>query len=339
MTSSEDVARRAGVSRSAVSRAFTPGASVSRETRMKVMSAARALNYRPNLLARSLITGRSRMIGLVVAYLDNHYYPIVLERLCKALQEHGFHVLVFIAPQTSADVGRVLTEILDYQVDGIVMASASMSSPLAQRCNAEGVPVVLFNRTQDDPRVGAVTSDNAAGAQMLARFLIAGGHERIGYIAGWEGASTQRDREAGFRAGLAEAKRPLHAREPGEYSFAGAQEATRRMFSTKRQPDAVFIANDHMAIAAMDVIRFELRLRIPEDVSVVSYDDVPQAAWPTYRLTSIRQPTDAMIAAVVMALLRRIEYGDAKPVRLCLPGELIIRDSARIPERWPHEGI
>ena len=336
MPSAEDVARKAGVSRSAVSRAFTPGASVAKETRRKVMAAARALQYRPNLLARSLITGRSRIIGLVAAYLDNQYYPLVLERLCQALQERGFHVLVFIAAQTGVDVERVLTEILDYQVDGIIMASASISGTLAQRCTAEGVPVVQFNRAQDDPRISAVTSDNFAGGQMLARFLLAGGHRRIGYIAGWAGASTQRDREAGFRAGLAEAGRPLYARDTGDYSFSGAQDAARRMFQGRRRPDAVFVANDHMAIAAMDVIRFELGLRIPDDVSVVSYDDVPQAGWPTYQLTTIRQPTEAMVAAVVEVLLKRIAHGDETPTRVCLPVELVIRGSARTPEERPH---
>jgi DNA-binding LacI/PurR family transcriptional regulator len=339
MVSSLDVARRAGVSQSAVSRVFTPGASVSARMRAKVEGAATALGYRPNVLARSLITGRSRIIGLVAAYLDNQFYPVVLEGLCSALQAEGYHVLIFIAPQGSADVEAVLAEILDYQVDGIVLASVSISSTLAQRCTDGGVPVVLFNRSQDDPRFSAVTSDNAAGGRRLAAFLVAGGHRRIAYIAGWEGASTQRDREAGFREGLAAAGRALFARDVGDYSYAGAQEATRRLFSRRRRPDAVFVANDHMAFAAMDVIRFELGLRIPEDVSVVSYDDVPQAAWPSYALTSVRQPATRMVEALVTALRARIEQDDAAPRRVVLPGQLIVRRSARIPEGWSDEGV
>ena len=305
--------------------------------RDKVLAAAEALGYRPNVLARSLTTGRSRIIGLVVAYLDNQYYPVAIEKLCRALQDSGYHVLIFIAAQTAVDidVDDVLQEIVDYQVDGIVMASVSMSSTLAQRCLEEGVPVVLFNRTQDDPRCSAVTSDNFGGGGELARFLVAGGHERIAYIAGWEGASTQKDREAGFRAGLAESGRGVFARGVGNYSFADAQLAARKMFGARNKPDAVFVANDHMAIAAMDVIRFELKLRVPDDVSVVSYDDAPQAAWPTYALTSIRQPTEAMVASVVGALLARIERDEPEPHRVKLPGRLIVRGSARIPEGWP----
>ncbi len=339
MTSSMDVARRAGVSQSAVSRVFTPGASVSPQMRARVTAAAAALHYRPNTLARSLITGRSRVIGLIVAYLDNQYYPVVLERMCAALQARGYHVMIVIAPQANADMEGALAEMLDHQVDGIVMASASLSSTLAQHCAARGVPVVQFNRAQDDPSVSAVTSDNAMGGRILAQFLVAGGHARIAYIAGWADASTQRDREAGFRDGLAEAGGALFARDSGDYSFEGAQAATRRMFGVRRRPDAVFVANDHMTIAAMDVLRFELGLRVPGDVSVVSYDDAPQAAWPSYALTVIRQPTDAMVAAVTDILMARIEDAAAAPRRVVLPGRLVVRSSARVPKGWTGERV
>ncbi len=332
LITSLDVARRAGVSQSAVSRVYTPGASVSGPMREKVMSAAQELGYRPNVLARSLITGRSRIIGLVVGYLDNQYYPLALEKLSHALQERGYHVLIFMAGQTSGDFEKVLEEILGYQVDGIVMASVSMSSDLTYRCAEQGIPVVLFNRSQDEGRFSAVTSDNEAGGRELAEFLLAGGHKRIGYIAGWEGASTQRDREAGFRAGLTAAGCDLHAREVGNYDFEGAKDAARRMFGGDENPDAVFIANDHMAIAAMDVMRHELGLEIPGDVSVVGYDDVPMAAWPSYDLTTLRQPTNRMVGAVVEALLAGIEEGDTKPRRVAFAGPLMIRGSARKPQ-------
>ena len=111
------------------------------------------------------------------------------------------------------------------------------------------------------------------------------------------------------------------------------------MFGVHRRPDAVFVANDHMTIAAMDVLRFELGLRVPQDVSVVSYDDAPQAAWPSYGLTVIRQPTDAMVVAVVDILMGRIEDAEAAPRRVVLPGQLVVRSSARIPEGWTDEGI
>jgi DNA-binding LacI/PurR family transcriptional regulator len=332
---SQDVARLAGVSQSAVSRVFTPGASASKETTEKVLRAASALNYRPNVLARSLITGRSRMIGLVVAYLENYFYPEALEKLSNALQAEGYHVLVFMASQKAGNIDGVLDEILDYQVDGIVMASVAMSSDLASRCRAAGVPVVLFNRSQDDERLSAVTSDNLAGGRRVAEFLVAGGHRRIAHIAGWEGASTTRDRERGFRDGLAAAGMKLQSRDVGNFDFEEARRAARRMFGAAERPDAVFVANDHMAFAVMDVLRSELGLRVPDDVSVVGYDDVPPAAWPAYDLTTVRQRANLMVAETVAILLDSIENRDAPARRIAIDAPLVVRRSARIPRGWP----
>jgi len=324
-----DVAKLAGVSQSAVSRVYTPGASVSKHTAEKVRKASLQLGYRPNVLARAMITGRSRIIGLVVAYLENYFYPAAVERLSVALQEQGYHVLVFMAAPTVGDVQGVMQEILDYQVDGIVLASVSMSSVLAGQCQAFGIPVVLFNRDQDDPRLSSVTTDNRSGGRSVAEHFIATGHQRIAYIAGFAAASTQRDREQGFREGLAAAGRSLFAYGQGNFSQADAIAATREMFSGPSWPDAVFVCNDHMAFAVMDVLRFELGLRIPQDVSVAGFDDVPIAAWPAYDLTSFRQPLGQMITDTISTLLERIEDPQVEPHQVRIAGELILRGSSR----------
>ncbi|MBY0395172.1 MAG: LacI family transcriptional regulator, partial [Thermoleophilia bacterium] len=140
-----DVARRAGVSQSAVSRVFS-GASASAETIAKVRKAAEELGYRPNPIARAMITGKSRIIGLVVAYLDNQFYPLAIERLSAALQAQGYHILIFLASNAEAGIGRVVQDLMDYHVDGIITASVGMSSDLTARCAAAGIPVVMFNR-------------------------------------------------------------------------------------------------------------------------------------------------------------------------------------------------
>ena len=325
-----DVARRAGVSQSAVSRVFTPGASASRQTVEKVRKAANELGYRPNSLARAMVSGKSRIIGLVVAYLQNQFYPEALEKLSNELQERGYHVLVFLAAHTAGNVDDVLDEILDYQVDGIIAASVALSSDLSNRCHIAGVPTVMFNRSQDDLAISAVTSDNYAGGRKVAEFLIAGGHERIAFMAGWEGASTQRDREAGFRDGLQDAGVPLFARGVGNFEFDQARNATRQMFSgdSDTWPDALFVANDHMAFAVMDTLRAELGLNIPDDVSIVGYDDVPAAAWPSYDLTTVRQRTNQMIRATVDILLSEIENQGATPCQVRIDGPLVLRGSA-----------
>jgi len=328
------VAERAGVSQSAVSRVFTPGASASKKTVEKVRAAARELGYRPNVLARAMVSGKSRMIGLIVGYMENQFYPEAMEKLSHALQAEGYHLLVFMARNDEAATEAVIGELLDYQIDGIIAASVSLSSDLLARCEAAGVPAILFNRLQDDHGLSGVASDNMGGGRRLAEFLLAGGHQRIAHVAGWEGASTQRDREAGFLQGLAAGGQSLFARETGNFHAEEAKLAARRLFDRPDRPDAVFVANDHMAFAVMDVLRYELGLSVPGDVSIVGYDDVSIASWPSYDLTTIRQPANRMVEDTVRLLVARIETPDTPPRRVAIEGPLMLRGSARIPQGW-----
>lgn len=329
-----DVARVAQVSQSAVSRTFTPGASVSDATRRRVLEAARKLGYRPNAHARSLITRRSRIIGLVLSYLENLFYPGALQRLAERLQADGYHVLLFVNDTPNAD--DLVTEILRYHVDGIVLTATTLSSGLAQRCASANIPVVLFNRVMAQASaathsVSSVRSDNVSGGRALAHFLADAGHRRVAFVAGNEESSTNLERERGFREGLTERGLRIWARGVGNYDFEQAKGAARELFGTAAErPDAVFVASDHMAFAVMDTLRFELGLRIPEDVSVVGFDDVPQAAWPSYALTTYRQPVQPMVDAVV-SLLRRQLHDDevAPPEDVVFPGELVVRGSVR----------
>lgn len=331
---SAEVARLAGVSQSAVSRVFTPGASVSAKTMEKVRAAAEELGYRPNVLARSLITGRTRIIGLVVAYLENQFYPMALELLSRALQARGYHILVFMAENSTERVAQVMSELLDYQVDGIITASVAMSNDLTTRCDGAGIPVVMFNRGQDDARLSEVTSDNVNGARRAAEFLIKGGHKRIAHVMGWQGSSTGRDRAEGFKQAMQAAGLQPFAMVDGTYSREKAAAVTRELCQGPERPDAIFVGNDHMAFAVMDTLRHELGLRVPQDVSVVGYDDVPMAAWHAYGLTTIRQPVNRMVEATVAALLNQIEGGSSAPTKVKINGPLMVRTSARIPEGW-----
>lgn len=327
---SGDVARLAEVSQSAVSRSFSTDASVSADTRAKVLKAARKLGYRPNVIARAMISGRSRLIAVLVAYLDNQFYPIVIEQLCRALQERGFHVLLFITDTGNQD--EVVQQMMGYQVEGIVMASAALSSTLARECAQTGIPVVLFNRYVPSSPASSVTSDNIEGGRLIAQFLVKGGHKRIAFIAGSEDSSTNRDREAGFYRGLAENGQIVWARAVGNYSFEGAAEAARQLCSDKIKPDAIFVANDHMAFSVMDVVRNEFKLRIPNDISIVGYDDVPEASWGGYNLTTVRQPSAQMIDATIKILMEQIQREKVSRRAAVLPAELIIRQSARLPK-------
>lgn len=333
---SVDVARLAGVSQSAVSRAFTPGASVSLRMRERVQEAATRLGYQPNAHARSLTTGRSRIVGLVLSSLDNLLYPAVTERLALRLQQDGYHLLMFVSDQRDSD--DLVRQILQYRVDGIVLGAATLSSGLAERCAQARIPVVLFNRVMATAGVvSSVRSDNAGGAAEIARFLVAGGHRRIAYIAGREDSSTNLERERGFTEGLAALGRQVHARACGHYGLEPARQAALTLFSgpARGRPDAVFVAGDLMALSVMDTLRHDLGLRVPEDVSVVGFDGVPQAAWPSYRLTTFEQPVGPMVDLAVELLQRSLGEGVPASARdAIVPGQLVLRTSARAPRDW-----
>ncbi|CAN5219434.1 LacI family DNA-binding transcriptional regulator [soil metagenome] len=329
----QDVARLAEVSQAAVSRTFTPGASVSEPTRERVLVAARRLGYRPNAIARSLITRRSHIVALFMTYLDNQFYPLVIEQLSQKLQRHGYHVLMFIGDELD-DSHSVLTEILQYQVDAIVLASATLSADLARQCADSGVPVVEFNRVSQSsrllPTTNSVTSDNRRGGELVAELLLSRGLRRPAFLAGLENSSTSVDRELGFTEALAAAGSAVYRRAVGHYDFDLAKVATRALFAKGRKPDSMFVANDHMAIAAMDVLRNELGLGVPHDVSVVGFDDVAQADWGAYRLTTVRQDVEGMTEATVDLL--REQIGDsAHPRHIVMPCAIVERDSVRAP--------
>ena len=327
-----DVARRAGVSQSAVSRVFTPGASASKKMTERVRQAADDLGYRPNVLARSLITGRSRIIGLVVAYLDNQFYPDALERLSAALQARGYHILIFMAGNSQEDVESVIDDLMDYQVDGIIAASINLSGELTERCRGAGIPVMLFNRGIAGSGLSAVTSANRTGGAAVADFLLAGGHSRIAHISGWLGASTGRDRRDGFVEALQADGHDLAFEADGAFCRQTAARAAREMMDAPNPPDAIFVGNDHMAFSVLDTLRFDLELSVPEDVSIVGYDDVTMAAWSSYDLTTFRQPVNRMVEATVDTLLAEIEIGRPPGTVTEIEGELILRGSAKRPK-------
>ncbi|RZT99859.1 LacI family transcriptional regulator [Advenella incenata] len=328
----QDVADLAQVSQSAVSRTFTPGASVSESTRNKVLAAAQRLGYRPNALARSLITRQSRIVALVMSYLENQFYPLVIEKLSQKLQKQGYHVLMFIADIDEGADG-VLADILQYQVEGIVMASTMLSPTLAKSCSDVGVPVVQFNRISDlggltRYATSSVTSDNAAGGRLAAELLVARGYKRIAFLAGLEDSSTSLERERGFKEALSELGTSVSYRDTGHYSFDGAKDAARRLFGHADRPDAVFVANDHMAIAVMDVLRQEFCLRVPEEVGVIGFDDVPQAAWGAYQLTTVYQRVEPMVDATVELLLEQMR-GEVRAREIVVPCMLVERKTVR----------
>lgn len=322
-----DVARAAGVSQSAVSRAFTPGASIAPDTRLRIMEAAERLGYRPNLLARSLINGRSNIVGVGVGDLANPFFVETLQLLSRTLDQAGLRLLLFPAEGSSGGEPSI-NEILHYRLDALVLLSVGLSSNLAEECRKAQVPVVLYNRTTGDHAASSVIGDNPVGARTIAAHLLAGDHRRMAFLAGAEGSSTNAQREAAFFGYLAEQGAPAPIRAAGDYRIDIATAATRRLLAGKDRPDAIFCANDSMAIAAINVARHEFGLDVGREISIVGYDDVPMASWPAFSLTSYAQPAHSMVDQTVR-LIQILRDDPERHEHVVVEGGLVVRGSSR----------
>lgn len=324
-----DVARLAGVSQAAVSRTFTPGASISTETRQKVLTAAEELGYRPNVIARSLIKHSTNIIGIVLVRFSNPFYWLVFREFTTKLQKLGYWTLLLNAAHDE-EIEDTLPMALQYQVDGIIITSATLSSKLANECVRAGTPVVLFNRYALGTEANAVCCDNVGGGRMVADALLDAGHQRIAYIAGEEKSSTNRDREQGFTERLQERGHSLSHREcAGEYTYQAGYQIARRILQSEVPPDAIFCANDLLAMGVLDLARNELGISVPEELSIVGFDDIPMASWPSYALTTVKQPLDRMVDTAIDVLMNAIEMSTKETVMKWIPAELVERATTR----------
>jgi DNA-binding LacI/PurR family transcriptional regulator len=329
LATSQDVAKLAGVSQSTVSRALADHSAVSEETRKKVWEAADALGYRPNVLARSLITQRSGLIAIVVASMDNPFYWEVLTLFSQALQAAGLQLLLFtIGPRENFD--SVIRKVLQYRVDGVIVVSAVLSSKAITDCREAGLPVVLFNRYVDKTALNVVACDNVEGGKAVATLLANTGHKTFGFITGVEDTSTNRDRLEGFQQHLNQLGLPMPALEYGGYTYESGREAVKRLVFQGERPDAIFCANDIMAIGALDGLRLDLGLRVPEDISVIGFDDIPMASWSGIELTTVRQRRARMVEASIQILNSNLATPGLKPVFHLEPGRLIVRQTVRL---------
>lgn len=321
---SYDVARHAGVSQSAVSRAFTPGASVAADTRERIMTAVKELGYRPNAIARSLITQRSNMVAVIVANIDFH--PELTAALSRSFARRGLHVLLFTIDH-ERDADRVVDEIWQYRVDGVV-AAVTLSRDQVALLADRRTPLVFLNRSYADGRSNSVCCDQVEGERLLVDRLVAAGHRRFGIIKGPADSlvSAQRVEEALDR--LRKAGINDIALADGVFDYASGRAAMHALAS--QWPEAVIAANDMMAIGAVDACRHDLGLRVPVDVSIVGFDGLGPAAWASYDLVTIRQPTGTMVEAAVDMLLARIEEPALGAEKRMFSGTLVEGGSARL---------
>jgi DNA-binding LacI/PurR family transcriptional regulator len=329
-STSIDVAREAGVSQSTVSRVFSSNSpNVSEETRQRVLAAAEALNYQPNAIARMMSTQRSNIIGIVMANITSPFYPYVLEKFLMRLKESDRQVLLFTA-SPEQEVDDLLPLILQHRVDALIVTSAKVSSEMVDKCSQAGLPVILFNRYIINAPVSAVCADNLEGGRQIANLLLDTGHQRPAYIAGTFNTSTNNDREYGFSEALQQRgyNYDQWQRVQGDYTYESGYEAALQLLSGDSRPDAIFCANDIMAIGAMDAAR-HLGIAVPNDISIVGFDDIPMAAWGAYNLTTVSQEVDTMIDKTLAMMEAKISDPASPPTQEFVPGQLKLRGSVR----------
>lgn len=326
--SSVDVARLAGVSQSAVSRAFTPGASISEEKRQRILDAALTLNYRPNVIARSLVQNSTKIIGVVMTRFSSPFYAGVLGDFTRRIQDNGYSALL-LNVDNDEEVTVVLSTALQYQVDGLIITSANLSSRLVDSCMQSTTPIVLFNRYLENNELSAVYCDGYDGGRMVANLLYPL-HTRFACIKGEITSSTSRDRSIGFVDRLHELGIGdcicVHA----EFTYESGYMAAKEVLGRVDRPDAIFCVSDLMALGAMDAARQEFGLRVPEDVSIVGFDNIPMAGWHGYELTTLAQPGPRMVEAAVNLLLGAVQNRSRDTVTQKIKTELIVRKSARV---------
>ncbi|MDF9434132.1 LacI family DNA-binding transcriptional regulator [Chromohalobacter israelensis] len=324
----KQLAEELGVSISTISRAFSPHAVIAPETRERVLRRAEALGYHPNPFARSLITRKTSIVGIVVSDITNPFYPEVLTGLTEALQDIELNVMLFTSTgtQTSDDAVSLA---LRYQPDILIVLAATVSSKAATQATQAGTNMIFFNRYVPDAPAFTVTCDNVLGGREVADFLIDSGHRQLAFVSGLPDATTNRDRWKGFSERCAERGQanPLKE-EAGCFAHDAGFAATQRLMSCQPRPDAIFCANDLLALGALNAVR-KMGLRTPEDVSIIGFDDISMASWSSHALTTYRQPVPKMISTTV-DLVRRITAGslqDTTPV--CIAGDLVVRGTVR----------
>jgi LacI family transcriptional regulator len=324
-----EVATRANVSVSTVSRVLSQHRDVSEETREAVQGVIDSMGYRPSLLARGLILNRTNSLGLVVADITNPFYPELAKGIGAAASARGWVVIMGNTDASGEGTDSHVDAMLERAVDGIIFGSVASHDKTVVRLVEAGYPVVLVNRRHPAVETNHVVADNVLGGRMAIEHLASLGHRRIGHIAGPTWASNAVEREAGYIEGLrrtgTDVSDELISRE--DFSIAGGAAAMRRLLAVGDRPTAVFATNDLMALGALEALK-EAGLRWPADVAVVGFDDIELARSKLIELSTVSHRIYEMGSRAVEILLGQINEGPSEtPIQEFLKPELVVRQT------------
>lgn len=324
-----DVARASGVSYATVSRVLSGYKFVRESTRNRVMEAVEHLGYVANLQARSLAGGRSQIIGLLVPNVDNSYVGTVMWGIDQELERANYDLMLYTSHRHPGNESLYVSAIANGLTEGLLLVAPLVPTTYLDVLREQNFPYVLIDQADTTDNSSVVEATNWQGAYEATRYLSQLGHTRIAFITGALAVRSAVERLRGYKAALADCDIPVREELviEGDYQQQTGYEITKRLLqSAVPPPTAIFASNDLSAFGAMDAAR-ECGLRIPDDISIIGFDDIPQASLVYPKLTTVRQPLEQMGRVAVKILLEQIENRSCPPQRVTLATQLVIRDS------------
>lgn len=334
VVSAQDVADRAGVSRSAVSRTYTPGASVSEATRARVMKAAEELGYHVNHLARGLVRNRSGIVCLIVSEMETPYRASLVRWLTQFLQDAGKVAMLINTDRSDESVTLALQQAINFRADASIILSGMPDKAITRVCYKHGQHIVLINRDETLPGSLSINLDSRSAAEMAVMAMVRAGCCRLAFANSLAGTPSLMNRERDFLAAADKAGLPVTVERFGTTSYESGQILAHRLLTRDQRPDGVFCVTDLMACGFMDEARHRFSLKIPEDLCLVGYDNIPQAGWSSYNLTTFAQPVEQFARDAVTWLITAEKQEHDLPSRpggecRVYPSDVIWRGSVR----------
>lgn len=316
-----DVARMAGVSQSSVSRVFL-GRGVAPKHRDKIMEAANSLGYRPDAMARAMITRRSGIIGILMNSNTNLYYPEVLTALCRAVSEQNMRAMVF-AVESAAEIDDAIEQALAYRVDGMI-ALTDVTVKHTESLAQFGSVLVLYNREIIGAAANCVGCDHEHDGEMLGRYAVSEGASNFWVLGGPETSSLAKKRLAGLQRGLQSSSNQITVHcDAGDFSHESGFNSVARLLATKKiKPHAIIAINDMMAIGAVEALQVE-NYPARDKILIAGFDGITAAGWRSFQITTMAQPLEQLTSAAVAIIVSRLESGSDRLERRTFSSKLI----------------
>lgn len=323
-----DVAKLAGVSQSTVSRVFNQYSEqvVSDKVKNKVIKVAKEIGYKPNFIARSMISGVTNIVGVVLGFGVGPFYNQIILNIISKIQSMGKQPLFFKVDERES-VYKILTRVLQHQVDAIIITSPAISQKTADECFQNETPVILFNRTASKLNTHSVYCDGVEGGVLAANYLYKKGHRDFVFVGNFNDNNVTAARKKGFFETLKKYNVKSIVEKESEYTYDGGYNVAKNIISSKKLPTAIFCTSDLIAIGIMEALKKESNIKIPKDISIIGYDNISMSDWKSFNLTTIKQPIEKLMDNMCEILTTVTNNKKYPPIILKVSPELVERGS------------